>query len=96
MQWLQIIIEGNSLAIIKKCKAKSQDRSQVGVYIHDIQQGTTRSRNIVFKYTPRLTNALAHMLATEFLKKKEEVYLVKSIPGYAENHKETDWVREPD
>ncbi|MBA0815669.1 hypothetical protein Gohar_000428, partial [Gossypium harknessii] len=80
MQWLEIIIEGNSLAIIKKCKAKSQDRSQVGVYIHDIQQGTTRSRNIVFKYTPRLTNALAHMLATEFLKKKEEVYLVKSIP----------------
>ncbi|MBA0859056.1 hypothetical protein Goshw_002846 [Gossypium schwendimanii] len=48
-QWLTIIIEVDSLAIIKKCKNKSQNRSQVGVYVHDIQQRTGRFRNIVFK-----------------------------------------------
>ncbi|MBA0801636.1 hypothetical protein Gohar_011989 [Gossypium harknessii] len=89
-QWPTIIIEVDSLAIIKKCKNKSQNRSQVGVYIHDIQQRTGRSRNIVFKHTPRSANALAHILATETLKKEEEVYLVKNVPGYVENQKEID------
>ncbi|MBA0753153.1 hypothetical protein Gogos_021457 [Gossypium gossypioides] len=54
-----------------------------------------RSRNLEFVYTPISANILAHILATESLK-KEEVYLVKNVPGYAENQKETDRVREPE
>ncbi|MFQ6669753.1 hypothetical protein Gotur_034872 [Gossypium turneri] len=34
--------------------------------------------------------------STESLKKKEEIYLLGSIPEYAENQKEYDRVREPD
>ncbi|KAG8482768.1 hypothetical protein CXB51_023965 [Gossypium anomalum] len=80
VQWLEIIIEGDSLAIIKKCQSKSQDRSQVGVYIHDIHQITDRFNNIVFKYTPRSTNGLAYILTTESLKKREEFYLLQKVP----------------
>ncbi|MBA0577261.1 hypothetical protein Golob_024070, partial [Gossypium lobatum] len=86
----------DSLAIIKKCQLKSQDRSQVGVYIHDIQQITARFNNIVFKYTLRSTNGLAHILAIESLKKSEEFYMLKNVPGYAEKQKKADWMRELD
>ncbi|KAH1108545.1 hypothetical protein J1N35_012313 [Gossypium stocksii] len=37
MGWHEIIIEGNSLSIIKKSKAGKQDKSQIGAYIHDIK-----------------------------------------------------------
>ncbi|PPD88965.1 hypothetical protein GOBAR_DD14101 [Gossypium barbadense] len=41
------------------------------------------------------SNGLAHTLATESLK-EEEIYLLGSVTGYAENQKEYDRVREPD
>ncbi|MBA0557397.1 hypothetical protein Golob_014468 [Gossypium lobatum] len=96
MQWLEIIIEGDSLAIIKKCQSKSQDRSQVGVYIHDIHKIIDKFNNIMFKYTLRSENGLAHILATESLKKTEEFYLLKNVSAYAEKQKIANWMREPD
>ncbi|MBA0729700.1 hypothetical protein Golax_022829, partial [Gossypium laxum] len=96
MQWLEIIIEGDSLAIIKKCQSKSQDRSQVGGYIHDIHKIIDKFNNIVFKYTLRSENGLAHILATESLKKTEEFYLLKNVSAYAEKQKIANWMREPD
>ncbi|KAH1097585.1 hypothetical protein J1N35_014506 [Gossypium stocksii] len=36
-KWRHIIIEGDSLAIIKKCKSNSQDRLLIGAFIHDIK-----------------------------------------------------------
>ncbi|MBA0755464.1 hypothetical protein Gogos_022198 [Gossypium gossypioides] len=38
MQWERVIIEGDYLSIIKKCKTKSPDKSLVSAYIHDIHQ----------------------------------------------------------
>lgn len=38
MQWPNIIIEGDALSIIKKCKTQANDRSRVGAYIRDIHQ----------------------------------------------------------
>lgn len=49
----------------------------------------------MFEYIPRIANGLAHTLATESLK-EEEIYLLGSVTGYAENQKEYDRVREPD
>ncbi|KAG8474114.1 hypothetical protein CXB51_034154 [Gossypium anomalum] len=94
--WQSIIIEGDSLAIVNKCKTKSQDRSLVGVYIYDIQQKINDSKNIIFKHTPRSANALAHLLTTETLKRKEEIYMEIKVLEYAENQKRIDWMREPD
>ncbi|KAG8497175.1 hypothetical protein CXB51_008415 [Gossypium anomalum] len=83
VQWPKIIIEGDLLSIIKKCNAKIQDKSHVGAYIHDIQQITSKSRHF-------------RLVATESLKKKEEIYLFESIPGYTESQKDYDRVRELD
>ncbi|MBA0878297.1 hypothetical protein Goshw_004147 [Gossypium schwendimanii] len=36
MKWESIIIEGDSLSIIRKCKEKSPDKSLVSAFIYDI------------------------------------------------------------
>ncbi|MFQ6650529.1 hypothetical protein Gotur_022916 [Gossypium turneri] len=90
MQWSNIIIEGDALSIIKKCKIKSQDKSMIGTYIHDIHQLLAKSNNISFEYIPREGNSLAHTLAAETLKRKDEIYLVGRVSEYAENLKEKE------
>lgn len=95
-EWPKIIIEGDSLTIIKKCTNKSQDRSHIGAYIYDFQQKLSRSKSFMFKHTPRSANALVHILATKTLKRKEEMYLVMSVPGYAETQQRIERRHEPD
>ncbi|MFQ6626288.1 hypothetical protein Gotur_005883 [Gossypium turneri] len=95
-EWQSIIFEGDSLAIVKKCNTKGQDRSLVGAYIYDIQQKISGSNNIRFQHTPRSANNLAHILVTETLRRKEEIYLEMEVPKYAEEQKRYDWVCEPD
>ncbi|XP_052491369.1 uncharacterized protein LOC128043148 [Gossypium raimondii] len=81
--WRHLILEGDSLTIVKKCKSKSQDRSMVGVYIFDIQQEIYGLENIRFQYIPRSANGLAHIIATESLRRGEEFYLDRGVPDYA-------------
>ncbi|MBA0729229.1 hypothetical protein Golax_022797, partial [Gossypium laxum] len=88
--WQLIIFEGDSLVIIKKCNTKGQDRSLVGAYIYYIQQKISGSNNIRFQHTPRIANNLAHILATETLRRKEEIYLEMKVPEYAEEQKRYD------
>ncbi|MFQ6626338.1 hypothetical protein Gotur_005255 [Gossypium turneri] len=95
MKWSKIIIEGDSLSIIKKCKENREDKSHIGAYIHDIQQIMSRSRNLTFEYIPRAANSLTPILAKESMKKREEIYLVDSVPEYAEFQRVNDSVREP-
>lgn len=64
-QWERVIIEGDSLSIIKKCKAKSPDKSVVSAFIHDIHQLSFYFKECKFEHIPRSTNSLAHILATE-------------------------------
>lgn len=78
--WRHLILEGDSLTIVKKCKSKSQDRSMVGVYIFDIQQEIYGLENIRFQYIPRSANGLAHIIATESLRRGEEFYLDRGVP----------------
>ncbi|KAK5844503.1 hypothetical protein PVK06_000643 [Gossypium arboreum] len=96
MKGSDIIIEGDSLSVIKKCKTEKQDKSQIGAFIHDIQQATSRSKHLRFEHIPRSANGLAHMLATETLRTKEEIYLVEGVPRFAELQKVIDGEREPD
>lgn len=71
MQGKEIIIEGDSLSIIKRCNAKGEDKSKIGAFIHDIHQLKSRSGNLKFEYTPRSANSLAHILAKESLRRQE-------------------------
>ena len=94
--WQFLILEGDSLIIIKKCSTKGQDRSMVGAYIYDIQQKIHGLNNIRFQHTPRSANNLAHILATETLRRREEIYLEMGVPEYAEDQTRYDGVSEPD
>ncbi|MBA0562368.1 hypothetical protein Golob_007418, partial [Gossypium lobatum] len=68
MQWERVIIEGDSLSIIKKCKTKNPDKSLVSAYIHDIHQLLLYFKECKFEHIPRSTNSLAHILAIEAIK----------------------------
>ncbi|KAK5795103.1 hypothetical protein PVK06_036360 [Gossypium arboreum] len=95
-EWPKVIIEGDSLTIIKKYATKSQDRSHIGAYILDIQQNLNRSRSFIFKHTLRSANALAHIIATKTLKKEEETYLKMRVPVHSEIQRMMDRRGEPD
>lgn len=96
MQWPKLIIEGDALSIINKCKVRSKDKSMVRAYIHDIQQLLAKTKICWFEHIPRTANSLAHILATETLKKKDEIYLIENVPEYAEHLNEREKEREPD
>ncbi|KAA3483968.1 reverse transcriptase [Gossypium australe] len=91
-----ISIEGDSLTIIKKCNQTDLDKSQIGAFIHDIQRLKNRGSSLKFAYTPRLSNKLAHLLATETLKRNKGLYLLNSVPRFAEIQMRNDSIREPD
>ncbi|KAA3457895.1 reverse transcriptase [Gossypium australe] len=91
-----ISIEGDSLTIIKKCNQTDLDKSQIGAFIYDIQQLKNRGSSLKFMYTPRSSNKLAHLLATEALKRNERLYLLNSVPRFAEAQRRNDSIREPD
>ncbi|KAA3466249.1 reverse transcriptase [Gossypium australe] len=96
MEQTDIVIEGDSLTTIKKCKQNSQDKSQISPFIHDIHQMKSRRTNLRFEFTPRSANKLAHILATVSLKRREEIYLQNDVPWYAGSQAREDSVREPD
>ncbi|KAA3455040.1 reverse transcriptase [Gossypium australe] len=91
-----IIIEGDSLSIIKKCKNSDLDRSEVGVYIQDIHKLQAQCMRVSFKHVRRMANNLAHIIAKESLKRREEVYLIEAVPGYAEVQVRSESMRKPD
>ncbi|KAK5845830.1 hypothetical protein PVK06_002061 [Gossypium arboreum] len=91
MRWEDVLV-----AIVKKCKAKIQDKSVIGAYIHNIKQVTGRFRTVRFTYVPQTANGLAHTNAKEALRRRELSYLVRKVPVYVERALEVDWEREPD
>ncbi|KAA3467550.1 reverse transcriptase [Gossypium australe] len=96
MQKWEVIIEGDSLTIIKKSNKGGFDRSLIGSYINDIHILKSRVTGLIFEFVPRSANTLAHILATEALKRKEGCYLTDGVPCYAESQMKEDSVREPD
>ncbi|KAA3479552.1 reverse transcriptase [Gossypium australe] len=81
--WSEVIIEGDSLFVINKCRSRDKDKSLLGAYISDIKQMVYRSKPFVFKHISRSTNTLAHEIATESLKSKVRIYLEGRVPEYA-------------
>ncbi|KAA3481221.1 reverse transcriptase [Gossypium australe] len=78
--WPKIIIEGDSLTVIKMCQNRDRDRSMIGAYIQDIQTMASRSKKFDFKHVSRIANTLAHNITTEELKRKEGIYQGRSGP----------------
>ncbi|MBA0729851.1 hypothetical protein Golax_022988, partial [Gossypium laxum] len=96
MNWEKVIIEGDSLSIIKKCKTSIPDKSNVCAYIHYIHKLLLKYKECIFEYISRAGNSLAHTLAKETMNNKIVVYLVGGVLEYVEEQEERDRVREPD
>ncbi|MFQ6658912.1 hypothetical protein Gotur_027999 [Gossypium turneri] len=79
----KVEIEGDALVIIKKCQSNNEDKSEIGAYIRDIKQLATNFQTIRFKYTQRSSNQMTHFIATECLKRGEEMNLERLKPLYA-------------
>lgn len=90
MKWGKIIIEGDSLSIIKKSKSGIQDKSRVCAYITDIHKMPSVIKECRFEHVSRAVNILAHMVAKETMKAKVPVYLVGGVPEYVEDQEERD------
>ncbi|KAA3454905.1 reverse transcriptase [Gossypium australe] len=96
IQWREVSIEGDSLTVIKNCKKGDFDRSLIGPYINVILSLKSRATDLSFEFVPRSENTIAHILATEALKRKEGFYLTDGVPCYAKSQVENESVREPD
>ncbi|KAA3460000.1 reverse transcriptase [Gossypium australe] len=96
MQEKNIIIEGDSLTVIKKCRQDSVDRSQIGSYIFDIHQKKSVFSRLSFDFIPRSGNILAHLIAKDSLKNRRELYLEREVPSCAKAQARNDSIREPD
>ncbi|KAA3474020.1 reverse transcriptase [Gossypium australe] len=94
--WPKIIIEGDSLTVIKKCQNQDRDRSMLGAFIQDIQMMVSSSRKFVFKHVPRLANILAHSIATQALKRSGGAYQGRSGLEQTEYQRLRGTLREPD
>ncbi|KAK5846323.1 hypothetical protein PVK06_002606 [Gossypium arboreum] len=95
MGFSDILVEGDSKTIINKCMTKSRDKSHVSTYISNIHSEKSSFQNISFLFIPRSANQLAHAIATISLRKKEEIYLFDTAPGYATHQSELERPREP-
>ncbi|KAG8486820.1 hypothetical protein CXB51_020301 [Gossypium anomalum] len=74
-------------------------RKSIQIEIEMNQKSSLKEIRYRFEHTPRSANVLAHILATETLKTKEEIYLVEGVSRYAEQQKgdkvrkRMDWMR---
>lgn len=92
-----VILEGDSLTVIKKCRSDVRDRSVISPIIQDIKVIASRFNSIQFRHVKRTKNQLADCLATESLERSEGFYLSESVPSYAAAAIQFDEAsREPD
>lgn len=85
-----IEVEGDSLTVIRKLQDKKLDKSVLGTYIYNIRGICSDLQNCLFKHIAKHANGVAHILATECLKREEDTYLVRAIPFFAQMVVETD------
>ncbi|MBA0734999.1 hypothetical protein Gogos_018884, partial [Gossypium gossypioides] len=69
--FMEVEIEGDALSVAKKLQREGIDKSDICAYIRDGQGLNERFCTCQFKHIHRSTNGVAHLLATEGLKKGE-------------------------
>ncbi|KAK5844651.1 hypothetical protein PVK06_000791 [Gossypium arboreum] len=75
----QVIIEGDSLTVIKKVQNPKRDRSEIGPFIFDIKNQKAGFHKCQFQHINRSANITAHNLASEGLKMGKNTYLAPWI-----------------
>ncbi|MBA0762016.1 hypothetical protein Gotri_024576 [Gossypium trilobum] len=88
-----MIIEGDSLSVIKKSNSDSQDKSEISAYTRNIKRNINSFRSLRIKHARRSANQLAHVIATESLRNGEEFYLEEKVPRFVVRIMEEEWIR---
>ncbi|KAK8552337.1 hypothetical protein V6N12_040937 [Hibiscus sabdariffa] len=78
-----VVIEGDSLTIIKKLQASSSDLSELSAVIFEVQAKAKTLRNCSFNFTPRASNQVAHIIAKDFSLNSGDRFWVEEIPSSA-------------
>lgn len=61
----EVVVEGDSLIVIKKAQLDFLDRSKIGAYFLDIKSENRKFREVRFTFVLRSTNESAHTLVQE-------------------------------
>lgn len=92
----RIIIEGDSLSIVKKCKQDESDRSEICVHIRNIKSLSSAFQWIHIQYIEREANRLADNLADKVITEDREFYLLNEAPSSSWEILEKNRPHEPD
>ncbi|KAL4279896.1 hypothetical protein GQ457_03G032320 [Hibiscus cannabinus] len=67
-----VILEGDSLSVIKKLKSEKDDFSEISALIWDAKQLSRAFSLCQFRFTPRDSNKVAHAMAQEWTSSSSE------------------------
>ncbi|KAH1113565.1 hypothetical protein J1N35_006943 [Gossypium stocksii] len=76
--------------MVKKIYANNQDGSVISVYIMDSKSLSANYSRCVFVHALRKGNGVAHIVATEGVRKGETTHLLEKVPSLAKHRWWTD------
>ncbi|KAA3472112.1 reverse transcriptase [Gossypium australe] len=91
MGFRKIMVEGDSLTVIKKIRAELDDRSVIRPIIRNIRMLAKGFEQISFSFIPRKGNRVAHTLAAEGHRWPLPCYWVEEVPECVNHIVEADW-----
>lgn len=94
--FLDVIIEGNALFVIKKCSNDSSNKSVISAHIKSIKQLVSIFHSVSFRHINISGNSVAHSLASECLKEGVKTYLENVVLGFVQRVVVDEFVRELD
>ncbi|KAK8626384.1 hypothetical protein V6N13_134032 [Hibiscus sabdariffa] len=87
----KVVIEGDSLTVIKKNCAMTSDSSLLGPIIHDIKEVSKGFESIVLCSVHREANNIAHTLVREGRGKCSSMFWIEVAPAGATTAAALDW-----
>ncbi|MFQ6637402.1 hypothetical protein Gotur_013390 [Gossypium turneri] len=85
-----LVVEGDSLATIKKIQTLEEDKSNITVIIKEIREQTRRFDSFSCQFTGRLVNYVAHLMAEEEKRWDSPRFWIEEAPPRTESAVEKD------
>ncbi|MBA0655192.1 hypothetical protein Goklo_007700 [Gossypium klotzschianum] len=94
----KIIVEGDSLIVIKKMRTPVDDKSCISAPVKEVKARIRSFESINFSFAPRCANNAAHVLAEERQSHASSMYWVEEAPTSVERAAERDrwWLNSND
>ncbi|MBA0817840.1 hypothetical protein Gohar_022234 [Gossypium harknessii] len=80
MGFRDLVVEGDTLIVIKKLKSDSADRSMISNIINKSQRKRFSFVNLSFEYTSRKTNEITHALEAREYNLTSLSYWIEEVP----------------